>query len=224
MFSEKRQTAAGWNIPACNETEPRADTRVRSEVRCMSDLDGDLVDGRVTTVHKAGTYQVPESVDQDIRRMADEWDLVDIEFVEHVDVSELSLLSRLGNTVEISSATAGDGVDILVTSPFGGSRRHGEVSLLCDEDGLAEGEEITLRARQVDDDGTLFLPLEESPIVRLSHDSVYRDLEDDETEDALDGRMTLDVDLPLFDRANGALLRVWRQWRRRAAELRGGIR
>lgn len=190
----------------------------------MPEVDGDLVDGRVTTVHKAGSYQIPESVDDDIRAMAGEWDLVDLEYVEHVDVGELSLLERVTNTVEISRAGPGTSVDVLITSPFGGSRRHGEVSIMLDEDRISEGEEISLRARAVDEEGGLLLPVDDSPIVRVSEESRYRDLQGEPAGRQSDDRMDLDLDLPLFDRANGALLRTWRQWRQRAAEIRGGIR
>ena len=172
------------------------------------------VDGRVTTVHKAGTYQLSDDVDQDIERMAEDWDLVDVEIIEYTELSELSLIDRLANTIEISRDGPGDGIEVFLTSPIGGSRTRREISVLLDDD-VSEGEEIALETRAVDEEGDLFLPLEESPLVRLSDPSRYRDLDELEERDELDERMSVDLDIPLVERVNGELLRLWRRYRDR---------
>ena len=173
----------------------------------------ELLEGEVQTVHKAGTYQFDEEVDTDIIEMSREWDLVDLAWTEHRDLSELRLVERLTNTVEISTDGPDDGIDVFVTSPLGGSRVRREISLLLDDD-VREGEEISIRARRVGD-SDVWVPLEESPLVRLSFDSEYRDLDSEAEVESDPGRMDLDLDMPVAERINGELLRLWRRYRDR---------
>lgn len=153
------------------------------------------IHGEVTSVRRAGTVSFDDSLESrdELRSLSEGADVVTLSAVVERDVEQVPLDERLRSIVSVGVDGSGESeLEIRLSSPWGCMVEHVDRDVLVDSErlDLEEGDLVSVRAWELED-GALYLPCEDSSIVRIPRDaerSVDSDLYEPEP---IAGRMDL---------------------------------